>query len=148
MRPQQLKLFILQEKQWQKLLIWGRVLDQDPKITKISPKFRQICHPKFSLQFYRILKMSIPKFGILDQFLVLFSKLASFRISGFSGFFQNSFVVLWDFSEFLDIPMDALKFLKIPWDSLEMYIWALIFTFLQANYYWEIDGIFLHNSIC
>ena len=89
--------------------------------------------------------MSIPKFGILDQFSGLFSKLTSFRISGFSsgfsGFFQDSFVVLWDFSGFLGC-------LEIPWDSLEIYIWALFFTFLQANYYWEIDGIFLYNSIC
>jgi hypothetical protein len=59
--------------------------------------------------------MSIPKFGILNQFSGLFSKLTSFRISGFLGFFQDSFVVLWDFSGFLAISMDALRFLEIPW---------------------------------
>ena len=89
--------------------------------------------------------MSIPKFGILDPFSVLFSKLTSFRISGFSGFFQDSFVVLWDFSGFLEIPW-------MPWNSLRflgnIYLSFIFYFFLQANYYWEIDGIFLYNSLC
>ena len=127
MRPQQLKLFILQEKRWQKLLIWGRVLDQNQKFRKYpknpekSQKILTNLPSEIFTSFYRIPKMSIPKFGILDQFLGLFSKLASFRISGFSsgfsGFFQDSFVVLWDFSGFHEIPMNALKFLEIPRNS-------------------------------